>query len=584
MSQRSSKSFTSDTSISSLPLIGLVVLTVCSTLLLVFSHISWRQSVYQHTPALDQIMEIKVRLISSHLLFDELSRGYAHIKLTDVRRELLTSKEMADESLKGQSRIGDTLGTLPDDSKLNTQMYELDRALHQLIHKLDYTMSNGNKRPFDDAHNVLFAQAISYAEAADQRIHSLVSKDLEWHKSFFITALALWLAVMALFFTRWRALSIAYKQNSKRLRKLSHAVEHTGESMLISDRNGVIEYVNPAFSRITGYSYEEVLGKNPSLLSSGQQSNEFYKKMWDSILAGNVWRGEVVDKKKDGSLYQAMMSISPMKDDSGEITHFVAVQRDITQIREMEANLLHARKMDAIGTLTCGLAHDMNNSMTAVLGNIELTRMSLPNNEELKEYISHAETAGKHATAMVQELMAFARKDKPILQSIDLVALVKHSIDSMRSACDKTTVHIEAPEHSAYIMGDELQLHRILANLVRNACDALENIDQPKIHLRIEQVDKNQLIQKGLSVDGAQTEDWVCVSVIDNGPGIDPELKKKIFDPFFTTKDIGKGTGLGLSSAYGIMQSHRGYIHLDTKLGNGSTFRLYFPSTSSNQK
>ncbi|MDQ6972508.1 MAG: PAS domain S-box protein, partial [Mariprofundaceae bacterium] len=170
------------------------------------------------------------------------------------------------------------------------------------------------------------------------------------------------------------AMAAQLGQETARLRQLSRAVENMNESVLITDADGSIEYVNEAFCQITGYSIDEVLGENPRLLKSGQHPAEFYAAFWKRISSGKVWKGRMIDRRKDGSLYTAKVSVAPLRDERGQITHYVGVQEDISEQQRLEAQFIQAQKMDSLGTLVGGIAHDFNNMLAGMVGNLYMAR------------------------------------------------------------------------------------------------------------------------------------------------------------------------------------------------------------------
>jgi|GEM_PF-6931694 len=390
-------------------------------------------------------------------------------------------------------------------------------------------------------------------------------------------------------FTRgWRQLlrlipapiSGSHSDERQRLLLLSQAMDQCGECVLISNRQGVIEYVNPAFSRVTGYLPAEVLGRNPSILSSSLNDRAFYRGMWECILAGKVWRGEVIDRRKDDTLYHAEMSISPVRDVAGRITHFISMQRDVSELRRIERELLHARKIESIGLLAGGLAHDLNNMFSVILGNIELAARDVGDaageGDNAVGRLRLAKQQVLRASALIGELMSFARKDKAVLQPVNLCELLDRAALIHLLPPQQRHVRVQLPQDDMLAMADELLLGRAIGNLLRNAFDAMDNRRSPELVLSLSRTiagEAPDLRTKGIDPLG----EWLCIGVADNGCGIAAANLEKIFDPFFTTKEVGKGTGLGLASVYGLMQSHGGHVTVESKPGEGTIFRLYFP-------
>ena len=539
------------------------------SLILIYS--AFRSDTYKHTPALDQMMEMKTQILESHLLYEEMrSPMLEEGSQFRIREKVEQTHLMVENSIQGKAHLGEMQGTVPGDQILLLKLNQLHDSLHSLMDLL-------KQENFELGHDELFNVAFEIAISADARMHDLIESKMVQQQHYFSVFLVAWLLVVLFLVWRWRVASASYLLASDKLHRLSHAVEQMGESLLISNREGVIEYVNPAFTKITGYEPSDVFGKNPSLLSSGQQSTVFYEQMWKDILGGKVWRGEVVDKRKDGSLYRAEMSISPILNKGEEVTHFVAIQRDITELRETQDNLTQAKKMDAIGTMCCGLAHDMNNTLAVLIGNLEMAIMDEQLSDETRGLIDQAETAGLFAATMMKELLVFSRRDDVSLEIMDLNDVVQETLMLMQIAYQNVKFEYAPTRDHNFILGDHKKLHRVLVNIIRNACDAMEETVFPMICLSIVHVKSDEVFNVGPE-DKDMHGDWVCLSISDNGCGIPEHLLEKVFDPFFTTKEVGKGTGLGLSSVYGLVQSHQGFVDVQSKVGQGTTFSLYFPA------
>ena len=358
------------------------------------------------------------------------------------------------------------------------------------------------------------------------------------------------------------------------LRKLSRAVEQSGDLVIITDRSGVIEYVNPAFRALTGYSSEEVLGRKPNLLKSGQQDLAYYKKLWDTVLSGNVFRGILANKKKNGELFYAEKSIAPVRDASGNITHFISNDRDITERRKLEAQLLQAQKMDAIGQLAGGVAHDFNNLLMVISSYAELSLDSLTPEHPLHQKLTEIIKASHRAADLTRQLLAFSRKQIQSLQSLDLNSVVQE-LERMlpRLIGEHIQVSLKRDNDLGRIHADPVQMEQIIINLATNARDAMRKggkllIETSNVHLDESYVHRRPMVPPG---------DYVLLSVSDCGEGIAPEHLPHIFEPFFTTKKEGEGTGLGLATVYGIVKQSGGFVWVYSEPGMGTTFKIYFP-------
>jgi len=357
-------------------------------------------------------------------------------------------------------------------------------------------------------------------------------------------------------------------------RKLWRTVEHSADLVMITDRAGIIEYVNPAFETLTGYESQEVVGRNPRILKSGHQSSDLYEHLWQTILAGQVYRGVMVNRKKNGDLYYIEKTITSLRDADGRITHFISNDRDITERRRLESQLQQAQKMDAIGKLAGGVAHDFNNLLMVVSSYAELMQDSLAPEHPLRRNVEEIQKAASRAADLTRQLLAFGRKQMQALQVLDLNAIVR-DINKMLPRLIGEDVEL------AFIPGDELgkvkadptQIEQVLMNLAANARDAMPKggkltIETASVFLDNAYRQRHSMVPAG---------DYVMLAVTDSGEGIAPEHVSHIFEPFYTTKPEGKGTGLGLATVYGIVKQNRGFVWVYSEPGLGTTFKIYLP-------
>jgi two-component system, cell cycle sensor histidine kinase and response regulator CckA len=364
------------------------------------------------------------------------------------------------------------------------------------------------------------------------------------------------------------------------LRKLSQAVEHSADTVMMTDCRGVIEYVNPAFEALTGYTRDEAYGKSPRILRSGEQGPEVYQELWKTILAGNVFRGILVNRKKNGELYYVEETICPVRDGQGQITHFVANGRDLTERLRLEAQLVQAQKMDAIGRLAGGVAHDFNNLLTIITSYAELALDEVPANTSLTAKIQEILQAARRAAELTRQLLGFSRKQPRALRVADLNQVIADIAKTLPRLIgeDIEFSFVPGPELGGVRL-DPLQIEQVLMNLSSNARDAMPQGG----HLRIETsdviLDEHYAGGKPAVIPPGR---YVLVTVSDDGAGIRPEHLPHIFEPFYTTKPSAQGTGLGLATVYGIVKQNKGFIWAYSEPAMGTVFKIYLPCVSGN--
>jgi PAS domain S-box-containing protein len=364
-------------------------------------------------------------------------------------------------------------------------------------------------------------------------------------------------------------------QAEEEQRRLATAIANTNDSIVITNRSGTIQYVNPAFSRITGYTREEAIGQNPRVLKSGYQDHDFYVRMWDTLLQGKVWEGRLVNRKKDGSLYTELASISPIRNATGKITHFVAVKRDITHEVELESQLQQAQKMEAIGTLAGGIAHDFNNILGAIIGFTDLSLLQTPPESPIHDNLLHIRNSGRRAADLIQQILTFSRQAASREKiPVSMAALLKETLKLLRASLPSTIdikLNLEEPE--GWVLADPIQIQQVIMNLCTNAFHAMsEKGGTLTIELgRLPLADCR-------GAKAMNKSDCIEMKVTDTGHGIDRAIIDRIFDPFFTTKEPGVGTGMGLSVVHGIIRDLDGMITVDSG-PEGTCFTVLIPET-----
>ena len=364
------------------------------------------------------------------------------------------------------------------------------------------------------------------------------------------------------------------RRAEENLRKLSSAVEQSADTVVITDGEGKIEYVNPAFEKLTGYSREEAAGQNPRLLKSGQQDGRFYQELWNTILRGEVYRGVLINRKKNGEVYYAEKTITPVRNTGGRITHFISNDRDITERRKLEEQLLQVQKMDAVGQLAGGVAHDFNNLLMVISSYAELLMDALEAESPLRHHGEEILKAARRAAGLTRQLLTFSRKQVQTLRVLDLNAVLRDICQTLpRLIGEDIQLALQLEKQLWPIKADPVQVEQIVMNLATNARDAMPHGGQLHIETRNLEVDEAYC----RTYPEAALGEHVLLAVSDSGQGIDPAVLPHIFEPFFTTKEKGKGTGLGLATVYGIVKQSGGHVTVQSQAGAGTSFRVVLP-------
>lgn len=397
------------------------------------------------------------------------------------------------------------------------------------------------------------------------------------------------------------------KQTENMLRQLSMAVEQSPVSIIITDLEGHITYVNRRFSETSGYQAEEVIGKRPSILRAGNMSPDDYKQLWETIVAGREWHGVFHNRKKNGELYWESALIRPIEDGNGRISHFLGLKEDITKKLAMEAQLRQAQKLEAIGQLAAGIAHEINTPMQYIGDNARFLESAWSSLEEIfsvfssispsAENTSPAEILGKIQAACQSADLEYLEKEIPVAiqQSLEGIRRVTKIVQAMRefshpgsekktptdiNKAIETTVTVARNEWK-YVADLETffdheiglvpchpgEFNQVILNLITNAAHAIA----PTLN--------NQSGQKGkIIIRTMREEDQAAISIQDTGAGIPEGIRSRIFEPFFTTKEPGKGTGQGLALVHSaIVERHGGAIWFDSEVGKGTTFSIRIP-------
>ena len=366
------------------------------------------------------------------------------------------------------------------------------------------------------------------------------------------------------------------RRASENLNLLNAAVQASPSGWVITDAEGVIEFVNPGFTAMTGYTAAEAVGKKTSILKSGRHNAAFYAAMWEAIRRGEVWHGELENCRKDGSYYQEQMTIAPVRDEQGRIAHYVAVKHDVSEQKKLEQQMRRTQRLESIGLLASGIAHDLNNILAPITLALELLKIKYPGGEAEK-LLGMIETSAKRGAGIVRQVLTFAQGVDGARGEVQ----PRHLLKDIGALIDETFPRnirselVIAPDVCP-ILGDVTQLHQVMLNLAVNARDAMPaggtlRLGAHNVMLERERESGAVLLPPGR---------YVALVVADTGAGIAPEVMERMFEPFYTTKPQGKGTGLGLSTVYGIVRSHGGLVEVQSFPDRGTEFCVLLPAVT----
>jgi len=443
----------------------------------------------------------------------------------------------------------------------------------------------------------------------------------------------------------------ARKQVEEELRKLSQAVEQSANGIIITNLHGKIEYVNRQFAQMTGYTFEEVKDKTPRILNSGKQSKAYYQELWQTIKSGREWRGEFHNRRKDGSLYWAQATLSPIFNAEGNMTHFLGIQENITarkeaesalrnseaklrrqtqelakaleELRHAQSQLIQTEKMSSLGQLVAGIAHEINNPVNFIYGNlahiqtymqdliqlIQLYQTYLPEPaaeitdriedidlefmiEDIPNLIGSMKQGANRIKAIVSSLRTFSHMDQVGIKAVDIHQGIDSTLILLQPRLNATANRPEIQIEKHYgklplVKCYADQMNQVFMNIINNAIDAIDQRDsRQRSALRDrtrswadceQNPSRIQIITELITEMGGNRQS-VKIRIIDNGSGIPASVKDRVFDPFFTTKDVGQGTGLGLSICYKIItEQHKGKIECFSTVGQGTEFAITLP-------
>ena len=372
------------------------------------------------------------------------------------------------------------------------------------------------------------------------------------------------------------------KQTEEETLRRVAAIEQATDGIMMADTDGIVRYVNPAFELITGYASGAIIGNKADPFWMGNQDGGLHNSILDTIRSGKPWSGHLIRKRKDGTPYEVEANISPVRNKSGTIINYVTVERDVTHEARMERELLKHQKMEALGTLAGGVAHDFNNILMPIVINTELALRNLAYGSTTAEYLGYVLEAARRGRGLVQQIIAFARQKERERQPVRIEPVVKEALKFLKSSLPATIeIRLDIKsDSSTVVLADPTQVHQVLMNLCTNAADAMRNSGGLlAVSLTDMEVDANTA---ALHQD-LKPGPYLRLTVSDTGQGMDNAVTDRIFEPFFTTKERseGSGMGMGLAVVHGIVKNHGGAISVYSEVGKGSTFNVFLPLVQS---
>jgi len=376
------------------------------------------------------------------------------------------------------------------------------------------------------------------------------------------------------------------KRAEEELRLLGSAVEQSKESIVITDAEldlpgPRILFVNPAFTQMTGYTAAEAIGKTPRILQGPHTDKTVLRRLRQNLERGEVFAGEAINYRKDGKEFNLEWQIAPLRNAGGKITHFVAIQRDITERKRLEAQLVQSQKMETVGKLAGGVAHEFNSILTAIIGQSELLLGDLPDGSPLAKNATEINQAAGRAATLTRQLLAYGRKQILRPESLDL----NHVLASMEGMLhhlmgNDVDLRIVPAVGLPAVKADAGQIEQVIMNMAMNAADAMPHGGKLMLETATATLDEQYVSR----FPELKVGDYVMLAITDTGAGMSEEVKARVFEPFFTTKGVGQGTGLGLATCYGILKQSGGHIAVYSEMARGATFKIYLPQVEQQTK
>lgn len=359
-------------------------------------------------------------------------------------------------------------------------------------------------------------------------------------------------------------------------RLLIAALESANDGIIVTDLQGRIQHVNAAVEQMYGYDRHELIGNSPRLFKSDVHGADFFRDLWRTILNRQSWQGELTNRRKDGTLVDVSLAISPIVEPQGQLANFIGIFRDISERKNIERQLFQAQKMQSVGTLAGGVAHEFNNLLAGIQGYASLAQREKGLKEGVREFLDFIVQLSERAANLTRQLLAFARKPALSRQPTSMQTLLESTAQLVRHSLNiEVELDLDAAAAPLMALADANQLQQVVINLALNARDATPRGAQKPVVFRLKRVEMAGTARA--FPQNVPAGEYVVIEVQDRGRGMSPEVLSQAFDPFFTTKEVGQGTGLGLPVAFGIINGHQGYLTIESEEDVGTHVRIYLP-------
>ena len=576
-----------------IPLALLVVVAASSCALFWWSHSLWMDSFREHVPAGDNVRQARISITKGYLYVQLHCAGDRTIGPADAMALVDQGIMSIGDCLDGRSTLADFVGIPIRDAAVTKPLVAMRDAARNFRNAVADLVANRAASKTDEslALRPRFSAVVNAANDAELALNEHLQKRLEWQHRFHLVAVVLWVGFMLGLIVLWYYFDQARTEAEALVRRsqehLSVTLQSIGDAVIATDADGKVTSMNPVAEALSGWPIKDALGQPLEEVfrivnadSRQTVENPATRVLREGCVVGLANHTMLLGR--DGEEHHIADSAAPIRFADGTVAGVILVFRDVTDDLRREEQMRQVQKMEAMGQLAGGVAHDFNNALAAILGGAQLLRNHVPDDPTTVRYATMIEQSAERAAHLTQQLLSFSRKGRVQTVDVDVNALIRNVCGMLEHLIDKRiTISLSLAREAPHIMGDPSQLENALLNLAVNARDAMPAGGTLEFASNIIEVDEMFVLRHPNSLSKG-----TCVEVVvsDSGIGMTREVQEHLFEPFFTTKGVGKGTGLGLSAVYGAVKEHNGSINVYSEPGRGTTFRLYFPVTDTSPR